>query len=423
MEWQSAGRRKRGSLTEQLFDLAVNTGSSKFLDWARKAKDGKLGEDKVAQAWAALRRKPAGDPGVRQSQGRSGTSAAERRAQAAEKKANALEARLAKLESSAAPSEVPAPSGTKAAPVAAKERGAPEDTAADAEARAAELQASAARLRALGLTDAAEVLEKQVSAQRKIAESMPAPGKRIDMLVAWIERAEGRASAAAARIAEKENELAEARKQHEKLIQDLDEGRNRLARLRSEIQEKAVEVAQDATMHPSEMDELLQLRIQLRAFQDERLSAARAAETAGATAAAKQAQELRTQLASVQSEREAAVAEAAQALHAVQAAQAARADAASVRASLTKCEADATAEIQRLRAANARLEQSLRGQPSAADLPAGDVHSLQTEMAAAQDKLRIAYESEDVHIYEEALLHHAKIAAGLARALRIKPAR
>ena len=60
MEWQTAGRRKRGSLTEQLFDLAVNTGSSKFLDWARKAKDGKLGEDKVAQAWEALRRKPAG---------------------------------------------------------------------------------------------------------------------------------------------------------------------------------------------------------------------------------------------------------------------------------------------------------------------------------------------------------------------------
>ena len=132
---------------------------------------------------------------------------------------------------------------------------------------------------------------------------------------------------------------------------------------------------------------------------------------------------MRKQLASVQSEREAAVAEAAQALHAVQAAQAASADAASVRASLTRCEADAAAEIQRLRAANARLELGQSRQPTAADLPAGDVHTLQAEMAAAQDKLRIAYESEDVHIYEEALLHHAKIAAGLARALRIKPAR
>ena len=75
-------------------------------------------------------------------------------------------------------------SGVEAAPVAATRRGAPEDTAAEAEARAAELQASAARLRAFGLTEAAYVLEKQVSVQRKIAESMPAPGKIIDMLVA-----------------------------------------------------------------------------------------------------------------------------------------------------------------------------------------------------------------------------------------------
>ena len=55
MACKQARSRRKGTLTDLLFDLAVETGPEKFLDWARKAKDGRLGESQVAQAWKLVK--------------------------------------------------------------------------------------------------------------------------------------------------------------------------------------------------------------------------------------------------------------------------------------------------------------------------------------------------------------------------------
>ena len=52
-------------------------------------------------------------------------------------------------------------------------------------------------MRAAGLSDKAAALEEEATALQKRAEAAPAPGHRLDLLEAFIARAEGRASKAA----------------------------------------------------------------------------------------------------------------------------------------------------------------------------------------------------------------------------------
>ena len=274
MAWAEVPRRRRGTLTEQLFDLAVETGSSKFLDWARKAKDGKLGESNVAQAWSLLKKRSSGRSGSKQTRPRDDTTAAARRVAAAEKKASDMEARLAKLEAERSAEAERAPTAADAStPAPAERRPAPEATVAAAEARAAELEASAGRLRTLGLAEAAESLEKQASEQRKVAESTPTPGKRIDMQKAWIKRAEARVAKAATRIDAAQKEWQDAQAAHNTLQQELDDGRAHLVKLRNEMdpEEIAEPAAKRAAPAPSAAMEELQQRLRQAQAEAERL--------------------------------------------------------------------------------------------------------------------------------------------------------
>ncbi len=265
-------------MTERLFDLAVDTGSSKFLDWARKAKDGKLGEAKVAQAWKLLKNKPAGRSDGKRGRAPEDTAAAARRAAAAERKARDLEARLAKLE--AERSTAPEPDKTQggAGPQALPERRpAPEIAVAEAEARAAELEASAGRLRAVGLAEQADELEKQASEQRKLAEKAPEPGKRIDMLKAWIKRAEGRVAKSSDRIADAQKELKDAQAAHKALQDELEDGRGQLQMLRNNMrssddaEDAAEPAAKRAAPAPSAAMEELHQQLQQAKAEAERL--------------------------------------------------------------------------------------------------------------------------------------------------------
>ena len=103
--WQTAQHKKaRGSLTQQLLDLAIETGSPQILDFARKAKNHTLGEEGVAKAWKLINeaqsKKYTHNPRRAQT-GRAGTTrsspqTAEKRA--LEQRAKIAKERLAKLE-------------------------------------------------------------------------------------------------------------------------------------------------------------------------------------------------------------------------------------------------------------------------------------------------------------------------------------
>ena len=112
---------------------------------------------------------------------------------------------------------------------------APEAASAAAEARALALEQSAAQLRAVGLDVEADNLQSQAGEQRRRAESGPPPGKRLDLLEAYVSRAVGRFDRATNQVNEAEVALAEARSYCELMKKELDEGRSKLAQLRSEL--------------------------------------------------------------------------------------------------------------------------------------------------------------------------------------------
>lgn len=283
MAWTDVKNKKRkGTLSEHLLDLAVETGAHHILVMAKQAKQKQLGEAGVAKAKRLLRNASFAD----QRRGGDAPGAA-RRAEAAEKRAKELEQRLAKLEalqkvgsddSMAAVEESGEPSRTERRP-------APEVAVAEAEARAAELEASASRLRAVGLAGQAEALEKQAVEQRKIAEKAPDPGKRVDMQKAWIKRAEARLEKAAARIGDAQKELREAQEAHQALQRELDDGRMRLSQLRNELyRDEAADIAETqppaAASASNATPAVAELHVQLSAVRAERdaLASAAAAE-------------------------------------------------------------------------------------------------------------------------------------------------
>ena len=146
-----------------------------------------------------------------------------------------------------------------------------------AEARAAELEASAGRLRAVGLAEQADELEKQASEQRKLAEKAPEPGKRIDMLKAWIKRAEGRVAKSSDRIADAQKELKDAQAAHKALQDELEDGRGQLQMLRNNMrssddaEDAAEPAAKRAAPAPSAAMEELHQQLQQAKAEAERL--------------------------------------------------------------------------------------------------------------------------------------------------------
>ncbi|CAK0899103.1 unnamed protein product [Prorocentrum cordatum] len=119
---------------------------------------------------------------------------------------------------------------------------APEDAAAAAAAQADALEASADQLDSVRLGPAAAQLRRQAADLRKRAAA-PAPGRRLDLLEAFVKRAATRASKAAAAVEAAEVSLAEARSQEETLQRELEEGEAKLAQLRAELQTERMDDA------------------------------------------------------------------------------------------------------------------------------------------------------------------------------------
>ena len=222
--WQTPKRRK-GTLSDKLLELSINTGKHHILEMARKAKAGALGEAGVAKAWRLL------------GQRHRHNAAADERVHAAERRAKVLEARLKTLEEQQQGSRcgIAPQIGSSAPPPVSERRPAPEVVTAQAESRAAELEQAATRLKAVGLAEDAEKLLEKAAAQRKQVEKAPTPWKRIEALEGFITRAEARVTKAQQRIDTIEDELAKARQSRDTLKQELDDARQQLTELRNSI--------------------------------------------------------------------------------------------------------------------------------------------------------------------------------------------
>ncbi|CAK0846675.1 unnamed protein product [Prorocentrum cordatum] len=129
-----------------------------------------------------------------------------------------------------------------AAPVPSARPPAPEDAAAAAAEQAAALEASADQLDSARLGPEAAQLRRKAAELRKRAAA-PAPGRRLDLLEAYVHRAATRASKAAAAVEAAEVSLAEARSTAEALQAELEEGRAKLAQLRAELQAEPADEA------------------------------------------------------------------------------------------------------------------------------------------------------------------------------------
>ena len=158
-------------------------------------------------------------------------------------------------------------------------RPAPEVTASQAEERAAALEASAQVLRAAGLVEKAEEQEAEAAAHRKKADKLPDPGRRMDLLKAFLKRAEARVEKGAQRVLELETELANARASLTTLQQELDEGREKLSELREGLREDEDESPAEAAAESA----MAGLQTQLDAVQQE-LRGVKAAQRAEAEA-------------------------------------------------------------------------------------------------------------------------------------------
>ena len=205
-------------------------------------------------------------------------------------------------------------------------RPAPEAVQAEANDRAAALEQSAVKLRAAGLEARAEELEAEAVRERKRAESAElSPGKRLDSLKRWLERAEGRLRRATEEEEDAEGALKDARKAREKLQKELDEGKLKLQELRSELSDEKDDDGdavlsdglgpQAATAAETEL-QLLRVQLELARTELETLRSAEGPATQQALAAQLQqlqAQLLQTQRAAAQAGEDAKSAKATQA--------------------------------------------------------------------------------------------------------------
>ncbi len=228
--WTTLKRKRKGTLSDKLLDLATETGKHHILVMARQAKAGQLGEAGVAKAWRLLGSKPA-----RGQQPKSDLAkAAVRRAEAAERITKDLKERLAKLESQRARSDKD-DAEMDAGPAEPARRRAPEVVAAEAESHAVALTESAARLRNAGLTEEAEALEKKAAEFQKKAVNMPSLAKRIEMKESFIERARGRVQKGSQAIQDAENKLKDAQGAMKTYQKELAEAQVELDQLRTEL--------------------------------------------------------------------------------------------------------------------------------------------------------------------------------------------
>ena len=104
---------------------------------------------------------------------------------------------------------------------------------ADAEARAAVLDEAAARFKEVGLDDRAKAFEEEAALIRKKETQAPPPGRRLDMAVGFVERAERRASEADDAVKAAEEALAEAAAARDVAYKEVEEGKSKLAELRA----------------------------------------------------------------------------------------------------------------------------------------------------------------------------------------------
>ncbi len=274
MAWTVArgqGKRK-GTLSDKLLDMYVDTGVHRFLDMARDAQAGRLGQEQFAKAWKLVGAKP-GKPGKRDGaptqrpagKPRGGrNSEAEKRAIAAEQKAKDLEARLAALELRSAKAGEDAE--MDAAPATPTRRPAPEIIAAEASARATVLQESATRLRAAGLIGEAEPLEVKAAELLKKSE-LPSRWKRLDMKEAFVKRAEGRVLKGTQAVEEALQALDAARNALQVWERELEEAHAQLTQLRNESDDS--ERTPSAAAEPADVDVVTQLRLQLSTLESE----------------------------------------------------------------------------------------------------------------------------------------------------------
>ena len=113
---------------------------------------------------------------------------------------------------------------------------APEERAAVATAQAAALQASADALCAAGLAERAEQLQKDAAELRKqAAAAQPPPGRRLDLLKAFVARCEGRADKADKQVEAAQTALREAEAAREEVQQELQDARRKLETLHQDL--------------------------------------------------------------------------------------------------------------------------------------------------------------------------------------------
>ena len=111
---------------------------------------------------------------------------------------------------------------------------APEARSAESAAQAAALESSAAALRAAGLGDRAAELDADAARLRKRVAAPP-PGRRLDLAEAYCGRCEVRARKAADAVAAAEQALALAEQPHAAALQELDDARAQVLKLRDDL--------------------------------------------------------------------------------------------------------------------------------------------------------------------------------------------
>ena len=145
-------------------------------------------------------------------------------------------------------------------------RPAPEDAKAGAVAKAKLLEGSARALREAGLPEQAQVLEKEAAEQRRRAEAAgPPPGKRLDLMEAYVRRSEGRLQKAKEKEEEAAKALADATDARVALQAELAEGCAKLQALRSELAAQGADNMEDVgpSTAPEEAEGIAALRAQL----------------------------------------------------------------------------------------------------------------------------------------------------------------
>ncbi len=229
--WRTKKKKGKGTLSDRLMDLAVDTGKHHILVMARQAKAGQLGEAGVAKARRLL---GLGAKPKAWARGNGDLAkAATRRAEAAERKAKALEERLSKLETQCDATDDDV--AMEASPTAPARRPAPEAAAAQAQSHAAALKESAERLRGAGLTEEADALDKKAAEHQKKAEGMPSLARRIELKESFVKRAEGRVLKGSTAVKDAKDKLDEAQENLKNVEAELAEAWAQLDQLRVEL--------------------------------------------------------------------------------------------------------------------------------------------------------------------------------------------